>query len=66
MRLQNPPFGTETSERLLMAAAAEHITEMLEALHQYVSDLRYPPEGDSIQRRIERAEAVIAKARGDA
>ena len=39
---------------------------MLEALHQYVSDLRYPPTGDSIQRRIERAEAVIAKATGGA
>jgi hypothetical protein len=46
----------------LIAAAPE----MLEALYQYVSDLRFPPQGDSIQRRIERAEAVIAKATGGA
>lgn len=46
----------------LIAAAPE----MLEALYQYVDDLRFPPQGDSIQRRIERAEAVIAKARGEA
>lgn len=39
---------------------------MLEALCQYVSDLRFPPQGDSIQRRIDRAEAVIAKATGAA
>ncbi len=39
---------------------------MVEALRQYVSDLRYPPQGDSIQRRIERAEAVIRKATGGA
>lgn len=43
-----------------------HTAEMLGVLHQYVSDLRYPPTGDSIQRRIERAEAVIAKATGAA
>lgn len=56
-----PPEIAEANARLIAAAP-----EMLEALYQYVSDLRYPPTGDSIQRRIKRAEAVIAKATGGA
>jgi hypothetical protein len=35
---------------------------MLEALYQYASDLRYPPTGDSVQRRLERVQAAIAQA----
>lgn len=46
----------------LIAAAPE----LLDLAHQYLSDLRRPPTGDSLQRRIERAEAVIAKAVGEA
>lgn len=38
------------------------IAHMLEALCQYVDDLQYPPVGDSIQRRIDRAKAVMARA----
>ncbi len=38
--------------------------ELLDLAYQYLSDLRYPPTGDSLQRRIERAEAIIAKATG--
>lgn len=49
------------SENTANARVIAAAPEMLEALYQYVSDLRYPPTGDSIQRRIERAEAVIAK-----
>lgn len=52
-------YENEADYHLIAAAP-----EMLEALYQYVSDLRFPPVGDSIERRIARAEAVIAKARG--
>lgn len=38
--------------------------ELLDLAYQYLSDMRYPPTGDSLQRRIERAEAIIAKATG--
>lgn len=36
--------------------------ELLEALHQYRSDLRYPPTPDSIDRRIAMIDSLIAKA----
>lgn len=39
---------------------------MLDLAYQYLSDLRHPPTGDSLQRRIERAEKVIARATGAA
>lgn len=39
-RLRQPPFGTDTSERNLMAAAAERIAEMEAALN-YVADMTF-------------------------
>lgn len=36
--------------------------EMCSALWQYESDLKHPPTGDSIKRRLERVERVIALA----
>lgn len=53
--------GTNTNADARLIAAAP---ELLDLAYQYLSDLRYPPTGDSLQRRIERAEKVIAKARG--
>ena len=53
------PAIREANARLISAAP-----ELLDLAYQYLSDLRYPPTGDSLQRRIERAEKVIAKARG--
>lgn len=47
-------------EHLIAAAPA-----MLEALYQYESDLRHPPTGDSVERRLERVRSVIAKAFGE-
>jgi len=40
--------------------------ELLDLAYQYLSDLRRPPTGDSLQRRIERAEKLVAKATGAA
>jgi ATP-dependent protease HslVU (ClpYQ) peptidase subunit len=38
--------------------------ELLAIAHQYASDLRYPPIGDSRVRRLEAVLAVIKKAEG--
>jgi len=38
------------------------IPELLSAIYQYRSDLRYPPSPGSIERRLEMIDAVIAKA----
>lgn len=54
------PGGRGEVDARLIAASPE----LLDLAYQYLSDLRYPPTGDSLQRRIERAEAVIAKATG--
>ena len=52
--------GELAANAKLMAASPE----LLELAYQYLSDLRYPPTGDSVQRRLERAAQVIAKATG--
>jgi hypothetical protein len=36
--------------------------DLLMLAYQYVADLKYPPTGDSIARRIAAAKVVIAKA----
>lgn len=50
---------TDANARLIAASP-----ELLDLAYQYLSDLRYPPTGDSLQRRLERAAQVIAKATG--
>lgn len=45
----------------MSAALQEASQEALIALWQYVSDLKFPPTGDSLDRRIQRAEQVAAK-----
>lgn len=45
----------------LIAAAPE----LLSLAYQYLSDLRRPPTGESLERRIEEARRVILKALGD-
>jgi len=56
------------SQKQAERIANGHLTatgpDLLALAYQYRDDLRYPPTGDSIQRRIERAEAIIAKAEG--
>ena len=39
------------------------LREAMEALHQYISDMRYPPERDSRERRIAMAQTTLAKLR---
>ena len=56
-------YGTD-DERNANARLIAASPELLDLAYQYLSDLRYPPTGDSLQRRIERAEAIIAKATG--
>lgn len=38
--------------------------ELLELAYQYQSDLRHPPTSDSVERRLERIAAVLAKVGG--
>ena len=38
--------------------------ELLELAYQYQSDLWYPPTSDSVERRLERITAVLAKVGG--
>lgn len=38
--------------------------EVVLALHQYRSDLRYPPAPDSIERRIAMIEKLLARLEG--
>ena len=54
--------AADLADANLVAAAPD----LLEVLYQYESDLRYPPSGDSVERRIARVRAAIAKARGEA
>ncbi len=56
-------YGGE-NERRANARLIAASPELLDLAYQYLSDLRRPPTGDSLQRRIERAKQVIAKATG--
>lgn len=58
-------YGVE-AEREANARLIATTPELLELAYQYLSDLRRPPAGDSLQRRIERVEKVIARATGAA
>ncbi len=50
--------GSMASNARLIAAAPE----LLALVIQYRDDLKHPPHGDSIYRRMEAIEAAIAKA----
>lgn len=49
--------------RARLEAQEALLREAMEALHQYVNDMRYPPERDSRDRRIAWAQATLAKLR---
>lgn len=51
-------------ERLIEAASVAD--DLLEAVIQYRDDLKRPPTGDSIERRLAMVNAAIAKANGAA
>ena len=52
----------DTEEADLRAIAL--VPELVMVLHQYRSDLRHPPQGDSVQRRLERVEKLLAQIAG--
>lgn len=60
-RVAGTPQHPESVANANLIAASP---ELLDLAYQYLSDLRYPPTGDSVQRRLERAAQVIAKATG--
>jgi len=55
------PSGSTTYIRADLSDAL--LREAMAALHQYVNDMRYPPERDSRDRRIAWAQATLAKLR---
>lgn len=62
----DPIFGpVAVANSKLVHDGADLIDDLLALAYQYLSDLRYPPTGDSLKRRIEQAERTIAKARGE-
>lgn len=44
----------------LKAVEALDLTPVRDALHQYINDMKYPPERDSPERRIAMAQAALA------
>ena len=50
---------TEADAKVMAASK-----ELLELAYQYQSDLRHPPTSDSVERRLERIAAVLAKVGG--
>ena len=42
----------------------ERMQDLLSLAYQYQSDLRHPPTADSVERRLERIAAVLAKVGG--
>ena len=61
-RLQNVDvvdFPNATAS--LCEEAAAVITDLLALALQYRDDLKYPPSGDSLERRVERINDVLAK-----
>ena len=56
---------TMNGSRERIIAAASFADELLALVIQYRDDLRRPPTGDSLQRRLDAVHAAIAKALGD-
>lgn len=45
----------------LIVRAVNNHDDLLALAHQYASDLRHPPSAESVERRLERIAAVLAK-----
>lgn len=54
-------FGSAAPAEIDAKSGSVPSHEILETLCQYRNDLRYPPEGGSRDRRLERVQAVLAK-----
>lgn len=48
-------------EIAIAGGAAECIQDLLSLALQYRDDLKFPPSGDSLERRVERINDVLAK-----
>ena len=69
--MQGPMVGMFVSGGLtagwpeyVRADLIEAAPELLELAYQYQSDLRHPPTADSVERRLQRIAAVLAKVGG--
>lgn len=59
-------WRTQPGEGLANARLIATAPELLALVIQYRDDLRHPPSGESIERRMDAITAAIAKARGQA
>lgn len=65
--MRSHPATHPTPEQLATVRAEIAVkAEMLDALHQYRSDMIYPPAADSRERRVAMIDKLIAKATGAA
>jgi len=63
------PCGGMTGRRVaeaeelaaLIVRAVNNHDDLIALAHQYASDLRHPPSAESVERRLERIAAVLAK-----
>jgi len=60
------PYGAvgrvqQAANAALIVRAVNNHDDLLALAHQYASDLRHPPIADSVERRLERIAAVLAK-----
>jgi len=49
------------SDRQDLERERDKTADLVQLAHQYASDLRHPPSADSVERRLERIAAVLAK-----
>lgn len=57
-------YDTKCAKRDEFACLIAAAPDILELVYQYQSDLRHPPTSDSVERRLERIAAVLAKVGG--
>jgi hypothetical protein len=51
----------DNARSALIVRAVNSHADLIALAHQYASDLRHPPSADSVERRLERIAAVLAK-----
>lgn len=61
-RMKSDPYADIREQRARAEKAEAEASSLLQLAYQYRDDLYHPPAPDSVQRRLEAIEAVIAKA----